>query len=539
MRTYKFLIPLFIIVLSVLILFICKKNDRNRLDAQETKRDTTITAEISHNQIFFDSTRTENFIDTQKFHDSLVKRLRSFYNSRNYQYAWFFEDGMAEYAGSFYETYNNYLSYSGDSSLFNEQLKINYDSLTGGSFVFNKDDELVFETEILLTAQFFRYARRAYMGNNQINAKELEWFIPRKKINPADLLDTLLAYKGKNFEAYEPVNRQYHLLKDYLLKYYEIEKAGGWKHLAINKKKFKQGDTSSLIPAIKHRLYLSGDLQNNDTAKIFDAELEIAVKNFEHRYGLKEDGEITASLIRELNRPVKERLEQILINMERIRWMPAQPESDYLLVNIPEFKLHVYEKGKHVSEMNVVVGKVANNTVIFTGNLKYIVFSPYWNVPTSILVKEIQPGIRRNKNYLSRNHMEWYGNGVRQKPGPWNALGLVKFLFPNSFNIYLHDTPSKNLFKEEKRTFSHGCIRISDPKWLAQFLLRNDPAWDSLKIVNAMNAGKEQYVTLKEKVPVFVGYFTAWVGRDGKINFREDVYGHDKKMKAHLFSGSK
>jgi murein L,D-transpeptidase YcbB/YkuD len=335
------------------------------------------------------------------------------------------------------------------------------------------------------------------------------------------------------------VNRQYNLLKDYLLKYYEIEKAGGWKQLTLNKKTFKQGDTSSLIPTIKHRLYLSGDLQKDDTSKFFDGNMEMAVKDFEHRYGFKEDGEITASLIREMNRPVKERLEQILINMERIRWMPAQPESDYLLVNIPEFKLHVYEKGKHFFDMNVVVGKVANNTVIFTGNLKYVVFSPYWNVPTSILVKEVQPAIRRNKNYLNRNHMEWYGSGVRQKPGPWNALGLVKFLFPNNYNIYLHDTPSKNLFKEEKRTFSHGCIRIAEPKWLAQFLLRNDPAWDSLKIVNAMNAGKEQFVTLKEKVPVFVGYFTAWVGQDGKLNFRDDVYGHDKKMKAHLFAGNK
>lgn len=539
MRSYKSLAPVFVVFISVLFLFACKQKGGNRLDAEETKRDTSITTAISHNQVFFDSTRMENFIATQKLHDSLVKRLRSFYNSRNYQYAWFFEDGLAEYAGSFYEAYDNYLSYSGDSSLFNVQLKNNYDSITGGNFNFNKDDDLVFKTEILLTAQFFRYARRAYMGNNQINARELEWFIPRKKINPSELLDTLLVHKGKNFEAYEPVNRQYNLLKEYLLKYYEIEKAGGWKQLALNKKTFKQGDTSSLIPAIKHRLYLSGDLQKDDTSKLFDADLEMAVKSFENRYGFNEDGEITTSLIREMNRPLKERLEQILINMERIRWMPAQPESDYLLVNIPGFKLYVYEKGKYAFDMNVVVGKVANNTVIFTGNLKYVVFSPYWNVPSSILVKEIQPAIKRNPNYLNRNHMEWNGGGVRQKPGPWNALGQVKFLFPNNYNIYLHDTPSKSLFTEEKRAFSHGCIRVAEPKRLAQFLLRNDPAWDSLKIVNAMNSGKEKSVTLEETVPVFIGYFTAWVGRDGKLNFRDDVYGHDKKMKAHLFSVSK
>jgi murein L,D-transpeptidase YcbB/YkuD len=531
MKFSKFFLSTIVVIFSLFLLFACKQKNKNDLNALGTQRDKSITPDISHNQIFFDSTRMENFISTQKFHDSLVKRLRSFYNGRNYQFAWFFEEGMAEYAGSFYETYNDYLSYSGDSSLFSAQLKTNYDSLTGENFTFNKDDDLVFKTEILLTAQFFRYARRAYMGSNQIDARELEWFIPRKKINPAELLDTLLVHKGKNFTAYEPVNRQYNLLKDYLLKYYEIDKAGGWKQISLNKKILKAGDTSSLVPAIKHRLFLTGDLQKDDTSSLFDPSMEMAVKNFEHRYGFKEDGKITAALMNELNRPVKERLEQILINMERIRWMPAQPESDYLLVNIPEFKLHVYEKGKQVYEMNVVV--------IFTGNLKYVVFSPYWNVPKSILVKEVQPGIRRNKNYLNRNHMEWYDGAVRQKPGPWNSLGQVKFLFPNNFNIYLHDTPSKNLFEEEKRTFSHGCIRIAEPKWLAQFLLRNDPAWDSLKIVNAMNAGKEQYVTIKEKVPVFIGYFTAWVGRDGQLNFRDDIYGHDKKMKAHLFAGNK
>jgi murein L,D-transpeptidase YcbB/YkuD len=218
-----------------------------------------------------------------------------------------------------------------------------------------------------------------------------------------------------------------------------------------------------------------------------------------------------------------------------MRWMPAQPTSDYLLVNIPEFRLHVYEKGKHHFAMNVVTGSVAHNTVIFTGTLQQIVFSPYWNVPASILRKEILPGIARNKNYLTRHNMEWSGNAVRQKPGPANSLGLVKFLFPNSYNIYLHDSPAKNLFNESKRAFSHGCIRLEEPKKLAQFLLRNDAAWDSVKITNAMNTGKELFVPVKENIPVFIGYFTAWVDGQGQLNFRDDIYGHDKKMKERLF----
>jgi L,D-transpeptidase YcbB len=539
MRSGKFLFPVVVFILSLLTLAACKQKGNNHLNARQIQRDKSIIKEVSHNEIFFDSNRMENFIGSQKFHDSLVKRLRNYYNGRNYQYAWFYEDGMAEYAGAFYETYNDYLGYSGDSSLFSPLLKNNYDSITGANYTFHSTDEMVFQTELLLTAQFFRYARRAYMGKDQINPRELEWYIPRKKINPSGLLDTLLAHRGKNFSEYEPVNNQYNLLKEYLLKYYEIERAGGWKPVAMKNKLLKTGDTSSAIPVIKHHLFLTGDLKEDDVSNLFDSKLEQAVKSFERRYGFKEDGVISPSHIAEMNRPVSERLQQILINMERIRWVSNEADDDYLLVNIPEFRLHIFEKGKQQFEMNVIVGKEITNTGIFTARLKYIVFSPYWNVPSSILTKEIQPAIRRNKNYLANNHMEWNGGGVRQKPGPWNALGLVKFLFPNSFGMYMHDTPTKNLFEQEKRTFSHGCIRIAEPKKLAQYLLRNDPAWDSLKISEAMNAGKERYVTLKQNTPVFIAYFTAWVDHYGKLNFRNDVYGYDKKMKGHLFSGEK
>ena len=185
--------------------------------------------------------------------------------------------------------------------------------------------------------------------------------------------------------------------------------------------------------------------------------------------------------------------------------------------------------------MNVVVGKSQNKTVIFNGDLKYVVFSPYWNIPASILKKETLPAIRRNPNYLASHNMEWNGNQVRQKPGPSNALGQVKFLFPNSFDIYLHDTPSKSLFKESKRAFSHGRIRLSDPKFLAQWVLRNQPQWTTESIQKAMQANKEKYVTIKSDINVFIGYFTAYVDKDGKLNFRNDIYGHDKEMGERMF----
>jgi len=526
-------LSVFIIVLSG-----CKPGG-NEAQAPVTSRDTSIKIGTSYSEIFFDSLQMERFIVNQRLHDSVKRRMREFYNARNYHFAWFFKEGMADYASSFYDVYNDYINYSQDTSLKNLSLDLLYDSLASGNFNYDVNDSIVLNAELLLTAQFFRYTRRAYQGSNQLDAHELDWFIPRKKIDPSALLDSVLSRKGQNLKELEPVNRQYNLLKDYLLKYYEIEKNGSWSYIKADKKSYKLNDSSMLIPLVKKRLFLTGDLVKEDTTTIFTKELEDGVKSFEKRYGFKEDGIITTILLNEMNRPIEDRVQQILINMERIRWVPSVPATDYLLVNIPEFRLHVYDKGQYSWGTNVVVGSTANSTVIFTGNLKHVVFSPYWNVPSSILKKEVLPGIARNKKYLARHHMEWNGNSVRQKPGPWNSLGQVKFLFPNNYSIYLHDTPSKSLFKEEKRTFSHGCIRVSEPKKLAQFVLRNDANWDSIKITKAMNAGKEQYYTIKEPIPVFIGYFTAWVDRDGKINFREDVYGHDKKMKERLFAKAK
>ncbi|MNL39233.1 murein L,D-transpeptidase [compost metagenome] len=179
-------------------------------------------------------------------------------------------------------------------------------------------------------------------------------------------------------------------------------------------------------------------------------------------------------------------------------------------------------------------------TVVFNGDLKYIVFSPYWNVPPSIIKGEILPGMNKNANYLKDHRMEIAGKQgslpiIRQLPGPSNSLGQVKFLFPNSFNIYLHDTPSKGLFKEDQRAFSHGCIRVAEPKKLATYLLRHDSTWTDAKITAAMNAGKEKTVVLKKTVPVFIAYFTAYVDHNGLLNFRKDIYNRDKRLEEMLF----
>jgi murein L,D-transpeptidase YcbB/YkuD len=219
-----------------------------------------------------------------------------------------------------------------------------------------------------------------------------------------------------------------------------------------------------------------------------------------------------------------------MVNMERSRWVTKNPPSNHLIVNIPEFKLYALENDSVVWKMNVVVGQNQHKTVVFNGDIKYVVFAPYWNIPASILKNETLPAMRRNKNYLATHNMEWNNGNVRQKPGPNNALGLVKFLFPNSHSIYLHDSPAKSLFNETTRAFSHGCIRVAEAKKLALYLLRKDTAWNSEKISAAMNGGKEKYVTLKDPLPVFIAYFTSWVSRDGQLNFRKDIYERDNRL---------
>ena len=204
------------------------------------------------------------------------------------------------------------------------------------------------------------------------------------------------------------------------------------------------------------------------------------------------------------------------------------------MVNIPAYRLTYIKDDKVALESKVVVGTTMNQTVIFSGKMKYIVFSPYWNIPQSIIKNEVLPGIEKNSNYLENHNMEWNNGLVRQKPGVRNSLGLVKFLFPNNNNIYLHDTPSKGLFQRDTRAFSHGCIRVEKPKEFAQAILANDSKWDSEKIDLAMNKGEETWHTIKNEIPVYIGYFTAWKDSDGKVNFYNDIYKRDSQLATFL-----
>ena len=524
------------IVTLVFCWIACKNEEKKRAPVIQ---DTTINTQTSFNNLFLDSTTITNFLKTYPRLDSFRAQFFDFYKQRNYEYAWFDTSGLSEQSHNFMNLLSNSIYELQDSSLYNAELQKTFQAFVDDTLHHQNRDALL-KAELMLTGQFFTYAAKVYKGLD-VDAAELGWFIPRKKVNLTAVLDSVISNKSKTSDDYAPLNSQYKKLQGMLSKYLDIQKNYTWDTIAWPAKLLHKKDSSAIIPPIKERLFAFGDLEEQDSSARFDTSLFKAVKRFQHRFGLSEDGVIGKAFVQELNIPVSERLKQILINLERLRWVPEQTDSVYILVNIPEYRLHVYKDSALYHSMRVIVGSAANSTVVFNGKLKYIVFSPYWNVPVSIVKKEIMPGIKKDPNYIARHNMEItsYSAGipnVRQKPGTDNSLGLVKFLFPNSYDIYLHDTPNRDLFSQSSRSLSHGCIRLGEPAWMAKFLLRSDTTYTDQKIDSLMHLPKEKWITIAPTVPVFIGYFTAWVDKDGLLNFRKDIYGHDAKMAEKLFA---
>lgn len=539
---------IFILTIPILLLS-CTDNTANSQEKKSTAeknvstRDLSITKASSYSDLFMDTAAVSGFITQNKIADSIARRLRSFYNSRNYQFAWFSSDGLTEQARGFWNLHDYVTTYDNDSSLKDKKLQKKMDRLISEDELSVSASKDFINTELTLTQHFIMYMLNNY-EKGYVKRKEMERFIPRKKENAVALADSLVNKKHKDDRYFEDVNESYKLLKEQLTRYLALAKGGGWPQVsAIGKKSLKKGMSSPEIAIIKKRLAVTDGLPPTDTTQVFTDTLVTAVKNFQARHGFNETGMISDSLIKEMNIPVEKRIEQLLMNMDRMRWLANNPTGNLIVVNIPEFVLHVYEGEKKIYDIDVVVGKESHNTMMFNGDLNQVVFSPYWNVPPSIVAKEILPAMDKNSNYLAKENMEITGNDdglpvIRQRPGPGNALGKVKFLFPNSFNIYLHDTPAKSLFNKDKRAYSHGCIRVREPEKLANYVLRNQPEWTPEKISEAMNSGEEKYVKVKNPIPVVITYYTAWVDESGRLNFREDIYGHDAKLAQKMFAQS-
>ena len=496
-------------------------------------KESKTIAQLKNNKtvysLSFDSTLVETFYAKYPKLVLYKKQVVSLYQKNQYDFIWYDKKGRKETADVIYNKINN---------LFAEgvQTKVPYKETLDEMFQ-NATQNPNTEIELFLSNYYFYYTNKVLQGIDTAKTNELGWYLPRKKQSYVAYLDSLLV-DPKLIDKKEPLIEQYYKLKTVLQQYRNIEQKGGWDSIAVpaDFKAIKPSDSAAVVTKIRTRLFLTNDISEDSKSSFYDDELQKAVLKYKKRNGFGLNKIILAKHINQMNVPVCSRIKTIIVNMERCRWISTDitKAKEFIAVNIPSYRLNYFKNGEIVLNSNVVVGTTMNKTVVFSGMMSYIVFSPYWNVPTSIKEKEILPGIKKDKNYLAKHNMEWKGTNIRQKPGPENSLGLVKFLFPNSNNIYLHDTPSKGLFNEEKRAFSHGCIRVEKSKELANLILVADPNWTPEKIDATMNKGKESWYTLKNKIPVYIGYFTAWVDDDGTINFYKDIYERDERLASML-----
>ncbi|MGO4904790.1 L,D-transpeptidase family protein [Flavobacterium sp. W20_MBD1_R3] len=460
--------------------------------------------------------------------------LTALYKKRKYNSIWFDDQGIIEFANLLYSKVNQ-LEDDGLPSRFAYKDKVDliFDEKPSANITFT-------ETELLLSSMYIFYAKKVYKGISTEKIREIGWFMPTKNLSYSGLLQSLLADPQLLDKNEQQLFGQYYKLRAVLKKYRQIEQNGSWKLIVSDAliREYKPGDSSKTIGQIRHRLATTGDLERNSQSNLYEEELMNGILNFKRRNGYKLDHSITSSHIARMNIPIENYIKAIMVNMERCRWIAPEltKAQEYIIINIPSFKLIYKRDGKTELESNVFVGGTMNETVIFSSAISHLVFSPYWNIPTSIVESEIKTALERDKNYLVAHDMEWNKNRLRQKPGPKNPLGKVKFIFPSASDIYLHDSPVKNLFESEYRAYSHGCINVNKAQELSYLILQNHPEWPADRIKKAMDSGKETTCVLKKKIPVHIGYFTTWVNDSDEISFFIDIYQRDERLAELLFS---
>jgi murein L,D-transpeptidase YcbB/YkuD len=420
-----------------------------------------------------------------------------------------------------------------------------------------------------LTVCVMRYISDLHIG--KVNPKHLDFAFDEesKKYDLPEFLQDHVVNGGdvaSVLATVEPPYPGYRRTIQALQTYLQLAKKDDGEQLPTVKKPIVPGDTYAGVPRLAQLLRLVGDLpQDADVSvdpPIYKGALVDAVKNFQGRMGRDVTGHIDVQTVADLNVSLSSRVRQMQLTLERWRWLPESYQNASLIANIPEFRLRAYDKNFNIGvTMNVVVGKAyGHGTPVFSENMQYVVFRPYWEVPYSITRSEIVPHILRDPSYLARENLEIVDSKqnvvasaavnsdaigqlragklfVRQKPGPKNSLGLVKFLFPNSYNVYMHDTPATQLFSQSRRDFSHGCVRLGQPAELAAWVLRDNPGWTPERIHAAMNGATTQQVNLAHPIPVLIVYATVIVLEDGQVHFYDDIYHHDAELEKALAQG--
>ena len=409
----------------------------------------------------------------------------------------------------------------------------------------NPNPDLLADVDILMTATFAALGEDLLTGQIDPRSVSQSWFInPREEHIDSALAQTLRERPlDEAMRLIRPQDPAYDSLRVELMRYRALGAKGDWPAVPKGAQlKPGQTDSGERLSALAGRLKAEGYLPDDyavgaDSAQAggrtkYDSTLAGAVARFQARHAIGVDSLLGPETVDALNKPVSYRLGQIAANLERYRWLPRSLGNKYILVNVPAFELHAYENGKQALQMRVIVGQdyEGKATPVFSDSMEFVIFRPYWIVTDSIAAKEIYPKVQADPTYLDRNNYEIvtidHKQRVRQKPGPKNSLGLIKFMFPNDFNIYLHDTPEGELFNKDVRAFSHGCIRLQHPDQLAHFVL----GWPLDSIHHEMQDGPDDHrVNLKQKIPVYIVYFTTYV-RNGELYFGNDLYDRDATL---------
>ena len=448
-----------------------------------------------------------------------------------------------------------------DASLWEERIR----ALQGPS-----SGTAVARFDVALTVSAMRYVSALRIG--RINPKHFNFglSVEHKKYDLAEFLrDRILEASDLQavLDGVEPPFAGYRRTEHALARYLELARTDDGGRFPDVNKPIEPGQSYADVPRLARFLRLLGDLPENailpSDPQNYGGPVVDAVKRFQRRHGLDADGRLGSATIKQLNVPLRDRVQQIQLTLERWRWLPVEFSAPPIIVNIPDFRLRALTENNTVAmDMRVVVGKaLRTQTPVFSRDMTYVVLRPYWNVPPSILRSEIVPAIKRDPSYIARKNYEVTTQdgrvvtsgeisdevlaqlragklAVRQKPGPSNALGLIKLIFPNEHNVYLHSTPSQSLFSRSRRDFSHGCIRVEKPAELAAWALRNNPNWTLERVQQGMKSGKDdQTVSLEKRVPVFIVYGTALAYDNGEVHFSDDIYGHDAKLAAALAKG--
>ncbi len=401
-------------------------------------------------------------------------------------------------------------------------------------------------------------AFQARIANLKVNDVSTEWVLHRPVADPIGMVENALLGESLKTQLHTavPSAYRYKALQKELHKYMQIQTNGGWAPVTL-KRKLKAGKSAQGVLSLRERLKVTGDYitcKESSEGSVYDSCLQKAVKHFQERNGLNVDSVVGAGTLRVLNRSVDDRITTIRLNLDRIKWLNKRESKRHIMINIPAFTLYFEDDGKLIQSIRTIVGTPKNPTPIFSNTVKTIVLNPYWNVPKSIIQKEMIPKLLKNSNAMVKKNIEIYtgwGKDAKkinassvdwkqyqysktvpfrfaQVPGTKNALGKVKFLFPNKYAVYMHDTPTKSLFKKEKRAFSHGCIRLQKPRELLKTFSKFNSNVNFAKSQKILKGKKRTYMALKDRVPVDVVYLTAWVDSEEKLQFRNDIYGYDK-----------